>query len=293
MEKPEFNDIPISTRTIIVSTNTNIHIENLYNSLPITEYTVIKKKRGRKKKNVIENINNTVPSGSIVSVKYQDNIRGVELKPKKKNTKFFRNAVTIIMSIDNKFINLKVSTNGKFQVTGCKNFDHCKTAIINIFSIITKDIDNYLTQYQDSIKILFNNVMTNKDFSVGFQIKRENLDRIINNETVYNSLLETSFGYTGINLKMQLKNNINRTFNCCKIDIKTNEVSDYMIDYTEYLKSLTDKEKTKENKKRHITFLIFQSGNVIMSGLNEFFMEEYYNIFCDIISNNINIIKDT
>ena len=199
MDKPQFNEIPISTRTIIVSTNTTIHIENLFNSLPITEYIVHKKKRGRKKKNMIENINNTVESGSIVSVKYQDNIRGVELKPKKKNTKFFRNAVTIIMSIDNKFINLKVSTNGKFQVTGCKNFEHCKTGIINIFNIIIKDIDNYLKEYEDNIDILFNNVMTNKDFSVGFQIKRENLDRIINDETSHNSLLETSFGYTGIN----------------------------------------------------------------------------------------------
>ena len=120
MFKTNFKDIPISTRTIIVSTNTNINIENLYENLPITPYTVVRKKRGRKKKDVIEDINNSVPSGSIISVKYQDKLRGVELKPKKKQTKYFRNAVTIIMSMDNKFINLKVSTNGKFQVTGCK-----------------------------------------------------------------------------------------------------------------------------------------------------------------------------
>ena len=97
MEKRNFKDIPISTRTIIVATNTIINIENLYDNLPITPYTVIRKKRGRKKKDVIEDIHNTVPSGSIISIKYQDKLRGVELKPKKKKTKFFRNAVTIII----------------------------------------------------------------------------------------------------------------------------------------------------------------------------------------------------
>lgn len=292
MEKTNFNDIPISTRTIIVSTNTTINIENLYNTLPITEYTVIRKKRGRKRKDVIEEINNSVKSGSIVSIKYQDKLRGVELKPKKKKSKFFRNAVTIIMSIDNKFINLKVSTNGKFQVTGCKYFEHCEKAIINIFNIITKDISHYLLNYKDTIKILFNNVMTNKDFSVGFQVDREKLDNIINKDTEYNSLLETSFGYTGINLKMVLKPDIKRDFKCISIDINTQEMKKYTINYGDYLSKLNDKEIVKENKKRHITFLIFQSGNVIMSGMNEVFMEEYYNIFYNIIEKNLDKIKE-
>ena len=292
MEKKNFQDIPISTRTIIVATNTLINIENLYTNLPITEYTVIRKKRGRKKKDMIENINNTVPNGSIVSIKYQDKIRGVELKVKKKETKFFRNAVTIIMSIDNKFINLKVSTNGKFQVTGCKHFDHCKKAIINIFNIIMDNIDVYLREYEDEIRVLFNNVMTNKDFSMGFQVNREVLDNILNSETSYNSLLETSFGYTGINLKMLLENDIDRSFKCLKINIKTKVVEEYILSYQEYISKLTDKEKIKENKKRHITFLIFQSGNVIMSGINEILMEKYYNEFYKIIEKNYDKIKE-
>lgn len=292
MKKIDFKEIPISTRTIIVSTNTTINIENLYTNLPITEYTPIRKKRGRKRKDVIEEINNIVPSGSIVSIKYQDKLRGVELKPKKKKSKFFRNAVTIIMSVDNKFINLKVSTNGKFQVTGCKYFEHCEHAIINIFNIIVKDITNYLHTYQDNIDILFNNVMTNKDFSVGFQVDRESLDNIINKNTEYNSLLETSFGYTGINLKMVLKPDITREFKCIRINTKNGEIDKYNINYKDYLSKLNEKEIAKEKKKRHITFLIFQSGNVIMSGMNEVFMEEYYHKFYSIIEDHLESIKE-
>jgi len=288
----DFKEIPISTRTIIVSTDTVLNIEEMFKNLPITDYTVIEKKRGRKKKNYVEHIQNTVEDGSIISVKYQGNIRGVELKKRKKSSKYFRNAVTIIISVNNKLINLKISANGKFQVTGCKNFDNCRKAIVYLFNIIIKNKDTYLKSYQDKIKILFNNVMTNKDFSVGFTVNRENLDNIINNNTEYNSLLETSFGYTGVNLKMKLNKNIERDFNCLELDLSTGEYRDYVVNYKDYINTLNDKELLKENKDRHVTFLIFQSGNVIMSGMNEIFMEKYYNIFFDIVNKNKSLLVD-
>ena len=240
----------------------------------------------------MEHIQNTVEDGSIISVKYQGNIRGVELKKRKKSSKYFRNAVTIIISVNNKLINLKISANGKFQVTGCKNFDNCRKAIVYLFNIIIKNKDTYLKSYKDKIKILFNNVMTNKDFSVGFTVNRENLDNIINNNTEYNSLLETSFGYTGVNLKMKLNKNIERDFNCLELDLSTGEYKDYVVNYKDYINTLNDKELLKENKDRHVTFLIFQSGNVIMSGMNEIFMEKYYNIFFDIVNKNKSLLVD-
>ena len=287
-----FKEIPISTRTIIVSTTATINIEEMYKNLPITEYEVIEKKRGRKKKNFVEHIQNTVADGSIISVKYQGNIRGVELKKRKKSSKYFRNAVTIIISVRNKLINLKISSNGKFQVTGCKDFDYCKDAIKYLFNIILENKDIYLSECGEKIKIIFNNVMTNKDFSVGFSVNRENLDKIINTDTKYNSLLETSFGYTGVNLKMKLETKLDRNFNCLELDINSGEYNQYIINYQDYLKLLTEKELVKENKDRHITFLIFQSGNVIMSGMNEVFMEKYYNIFFDIIDKNRSTLVD-
>jgi TATA-box binding protein (TBP) (component of TFIID and TFIIIB) len=289
----DFKEIAISTRTIIVSTNTLLNIEEMYKQLPITEYQVIEKKRGRKKKNFVEHIQNNVADGSIISVKYQGDIRGVELKKRKKSSKYFRNAVTIIISVNSKLINLKISSNGKFQVTGCKNFENCQKAIEYLFNIIISDKETFLKDKNvEKINIIFNNVMTNKDFSVGFTVNRENLDNIINSDTQYNSLLETSFGYTGVNLKMKLDPNIDRSFNCLELDVGSGKYKNYMIDYTEYIKSLNEKELVKENKDRHITFLIFQSGNVIMSGMNEFFMEKYYNIFFDIINKNKTQILD-
>lgn len=292
MDKRDFRDIPISTRTIIVSTNTTMKIQQLYENLPITPYNIVEKKRGRKKKDFIDSIQNNIDDGSIISIKYQGGIRGVDLKKKKKSNKYFRNAVTIVIYVNNKLINLKISANGKLQVTGCKDMNNCKLAIKYLFDIIIEDLDKYLNSYEDTIDIICNNVMTNKDFSFGFIVNRENLDQIINCNTEYKSLLETSFGYTGVNIKMKLTKDIKRQFNCMKLDVKNKKYTDYIMEYPDYISKLTDKELQKENKDRHITFLIFQSGNVIMSGMNELFMEKYYNTFLSIVENNLQSIKE-
>ena len=48
---PKFNDIKVSTKTFIVMTNLTLNITELFEYLPITEYYVVPKRRGRKKKN--------------------------------------------------------------------------------------------------------------------------------------------------------------------------------------------------------------------------------------------------
>ena len=45
-----FDDIKVSTKTFIVNTNISLNIDNLFKFLPITDYTLVPKRRGRKKK---------------------------------------------------------------------------------------------------------------------------------------------------------------------------------------------------------------------------------------------------
>ena len=119
--------------------------------------------------------------------------------------------------------------------------------------------------------------MTNVDFSVGFLINRSNLDIYFNNNTDYNSLLETSFGYTGVNIKFPVKNNPYKNLHEFYLDIKTGKWDDHTINYLEYFNNLSDTEQKKEkNKQRYITFLVFHSGNVIMSGTMKEHMEPFY-----------------
>jgi hypothetical protein len=127
LNRPVFDTIPVSTKTVIATTNWNVDIKKLFKFLPITPYHVLPKKRGRKKKVEMVDLNKDVPNGSIVTLKYQETpkhekeIRGVEVKHKKGSDLkgYFRNSVTVVMKVDDKLLNFKISKNGKFQITGC------------------------------------------------------------------------------------------------------------------------------------------------------------------------------
>ena len=85
--------------------------------------------------------------GSIVTLKYENKIRGVDLKQKKnqnkkKKSKWFRNSFTVVMIIDNKPINFKICQNGMMQVTGCKFDSQAEDCVKYIWYYI--DIQNLI-----------------------------------------------------------------------------------------------------------------------------------------------------
>ena len=284
-----FNDIQISTKTIIGVSNLTLNIEELFKQLSVSTYIQVPKKRGRKKKESPPDPNINLEEGSIITLKYMDEVRGVDLKKKKKSRsqkKFFRNALTIVMKIDNKLLNFKVSKNGKFQITGSKKDEHAEKCIKYIWrnmNAINNDDNKIFKINGENLEIIFVTVMTNIDFNLGFLVNRENLDTYINMHTNHNSLLETSFGYTGVNIKIPFDDDIN--INLKKISLVNDEWVESIVNYKDYINMLDIKDQEKETKKsRYMTFLVFQSGNVIMSGMINTYMEKYYYNFFKIIN---------
>ena len=285
---PPFEKIDISTKTIIAHSNCEIDTALLFEKLPITKFSVVPKKRGRKRKEEKVDVNKNILPGSIITLKLGSNMRGVDLKPKKvsKNKTHWRNSMTVVMAIDvNKMINFKISKNGKFQLTGCKDDKHAEECIKYIWGyIFSLPNDGLYKIFGNELKIVFLTVMTNIDFNLGFMINRENLDEYINTKTSYNSLLETSFGYTGVNIKIPLKNQDDILLPT--LYREGNQWKTGGMNYSEYLSNLENKEKEKIDKKqRYNTFLVFHSGNVIFSSMNKKFMEPIYNEFLNIIKN--------
>jgi TATA-box binding protein (TBP) (component of TFIID and TFIIIB) len=311
MIRKQFDEIPVSTKTFIVMTNLTLDIANIYETLPITDYIVVQKKRGRKKKNALPDPNADLATGSIITLEYLGQIRGVILKKKKStdgNT-YFRNSVTVVMIVDGKKINFKMSKNGKFQMTGCKSDSHAEKCVKGIWNLIRSDTSLYtLPDPKDPTKrckdptgvpltMIFIPAMRNIDFGLGFCVDREALDEYFNSYTKYCSLLETSIGYTGVNIKGPVSKNITDLM-LKRVECKNDRIismdiaqpdSDIRteINYVDYLNLLPPKDKVKQLKKeRYNTFLVFHSGKVIMSSLCEdFARDEYYN-FLDIINKN-------
>jgi hypothetical protein len=288
---PNFDDIDVSTRTFTSSGNIKIKLDRLYDFLEVVPYTVIPKKRGRKKKVEQESKNIELKDGSIVSLEFEGKIKGVRIKPKKQK-KFFRNSLTVVMFIINKFINFKVCRNGTFQLTGCKTEEHAENCIKYIWDFMKYNNELYNIENDEEPYFLVIPSMRNIDFSLGFFVDREKLNQfMINKQDNLHCLLETSFGYTGLNIKIPLEEDI-KQLQIKKLVFRGEQwVENYTI-YNEFLELLPPKERKKKEYDRYNTFLVFQSGKVIHSGIsNEYMKNSYYN-FLKIIASCYDQIEE-
>ena len=290
---PVFEDIKVSTKTYTANTNLIIDIYALFELLDVVPYVVLPKKRGRKKKGIVEDPNQDVQYGSVVTVKCEGNIKGVELKPKKNIKSWFRNSVTVVMILD-KPINFKVCRNGTFQMTGCKSWKHAEMCIRKIWDQI-KDNDSVysFTREPGCLSALIIPSMRNIDFDVGFHVDREKLSTYINTKEDLYCLLETSFGYTGVNIKIPLTKSKD-TMSIQKLMCTRDGVwSNTWTAYSEYLDILTVKARNgKIKEQRYNTFLVFHSGKVIFSGLTSDLMRDTYYTFTGIINKAFDEIEE-
>lgn len=293
---PKFSDITVSTKTYTATTNLTIDIKKLFTKLPVTPYVVIPKKRGRKKKGLQPNPNKDIIPGSIVTIKCEGEIRGVELNPRKKKAgkrkKWFRNSITIVIILD-KPINFKVCRNGTFQMTGCKTHKHAEDCVRYLWGYIRDNKDLYKFKNASSdIEVLFIPSMRNIDFSLGFLVDRSKLNKYMGNLDKFHCLLETSFGYTGVNIKIPLDEDISK-MKIKKLTSSGDKWKEKWTTYQEYLDLLGEKERAAKLKaNRYNTFLVFHSGNVIHSGLTREFMEPVYEYFTGLISEGFDQIEE-
>ena len=295
---PDFENIKVSTKTFIAMTNLIIDLKKLFDFLPITEYTAVPKKRGRKKKLDVVEQNADILHGSIVTLKFENKIRGVDLKQKKPNakkkkSKWFRNSFTVVMILNDKPVNFKICNNGMLQVTGVK-FDIQAEDCVKIIWGHIKGEENNIYKFSRKLYLeaMFIPAMRNVDFSLGFNVDREKLSRYMSMQTEFHSLLETSFGYTGVNIKIPLRVDITQ-MKIKKISYKTDSWNEEMTIYNEYMQYLSEKEQLKKiNKDRYNTFLVFHSGRVILSSINAEFSRDSYYYFLKIIRTCYNEIEE-
>ncbi len=319
---PPFEDLTVTTLTIIAVSNLTINLAKLFKYFPVTEYVVVQKKRGRKRKIQLPDPNRDLPSGSAIFLRYGPNIRGTLVKKKskpkktKKDKNFFLNSVTVEILLErNKLINIKLSNNGKFQITGCKDIKHISQALQHLMHHLY-----YMQEYtgetiftitESNPRVIINIVMKNYYFSLDFGINRYKLDKFIseNDTNEFISLFEEEDKITYVNIKLPLKNVDDVELDQLTFDIKEMMRSNpYSVkDYTtlnrvlleEYKKlDKEDQSKIKRSstkKDKYHTFLVFQSGAIIQSGRGPEMKDVYYK-FVNLITENkdkfIEIVED-
>jgi hypothetical protein len=300
-----FSELKYSTKTIIAVTNMKINLELFHQHLPYVTYSFPKKKRGRKKQDeiVVTPVNQLehFPIGSIIALQNKNDLKG-ELPKKKQNDpqkkSFFRNSVTIQMKINtNKFVNGKICSNGKFQITGC-NED--RYAYQFIYILYEKMIETSAHIGEDICSLVKNNIFTsnyptaimnivmkNINFKIGFRIQREKLDEYIRLHTPYYSLFLSDL-HTCVNIKMKSEhhseNDLDMVVMKSRDDVEFQKISYALYStYYDYNKKL--------NKDKYHTFLVFYSGSVILSSSGPD-TEQVYEKFIEIIKNKKDLFLD-
>ena len=301
-----FSQIEVSTRTVIVFTNCRLTLENLFNYIPITDFDPVLKRRGRKKRNMVEKQVIRLPFGSVIRVQYELNVRGVVhynhktavplveavVCPtgKTENKKsYFLHCVVLVIAIDtaedteNKFKNVKLYSNGKLQITGCKNdeqYIQTMRALFQLFGQIERFTGMQVCANTDlTYRAVFNTVMQNMDFFIGFSICRNKLDQFINANTTFRSIYEGSMN-TGVNIKIPVSTTNGKllAIECSKT---TNEVVRSQVNYEDYKHFIMKKGK----KEPEHTFLVFATGHIIFTSAGTD-MESVYYAFITLMMEN-------
>ena len=280
--EPRLKDLKISTRTVIATIkNCKFDISNIFEFFPMES-----------------RLN---PDIQLIFMYNNTNTKGIcpphKLNKKKKNS--FRNSLNLIISYKNNTYNIKISRLGKLHITGAKQVEDTSTVIKFILeTFITMNDSNRdaCVQFEnDDVIITLDVIMTNFIFDCHFKIDKEKLNKILNNtQNKFINLFLCSFGYTGLNMKKPLAFDTLKD----KVYSQVYTLHDFrnaksFVSNTDIWKE-TKEERTCFGKKKHSfnTWLVFHSGKVIVSGIEEKVMEEDFLEFREFIMKHRSLIEE-
>lgn len=282
-QKLNLNNIPI-LQSFLVKSNLSINLDNLVNNLPISIFAPDK-------------IQNKIMfrSGTIVALKYNKIIKGQYNLFKTKTG--FKNACHIIIchTLDKrkkKLVHVKITAVGTFQVVGIPDVD-VEKVVYKIFLILEKlnktiDIFKYtLTSNSDTcdeklpyrfeiviVPILNNYMMTlnptltEKIFlNSKVQIVQKFIDNKFLSFMVPNDpaiTIKKSFVYG------EFKDNLIKYIIWTKKQGKTA----YSIPYESYITLLNNAQKDNAMAKKYLTFRLYSSGKILISGFDKVLMQK-------------------
>lgn len=252
----------ISTITATGSVNTVIHLDTFYNNVEVTDdIGIVYIEYGHEK-------NETICRGFNKMTK-------VSAK-KKKKTKRFDNQVTCVVTLNGtNYANVKVFKNGKIQMTGLKEIDQGKAiidcVIRNLHDLYSRGFTNVVGTVNALINCDYKIRLINSDFRIGIEIRRDRLNRLIQNSYEVLSSFEPCI-YPGVKIQFFW----NKTKSGCHDGICTCEG---------YCGGKGEGCGDGDCKK--ITVAVFQSGCIIITGAQTIAqIDDAYIFICNVIKNN-------
>jgi len=275
----------IFTTTNVVSTNLILNLDWFFNICEIEDMSRYRKIKSKKTLNDKIKNDKYLRHGTFTMIQYLNNIRGLKIE----ECKNLKNSISLNVFIG-KLVNVKIPYSGKMHLTGCLSFEHvveCIRVIINALSKYEMSDNTYVID-GGVLKCMVHRVMTNVNFSLGYEIDIQKLNWYMNTcREDFISILESSIGSNGVNIKLPCILDMNSKVETFNISITNGEAicsSRDNITFKEYLDTLQQKDKNRLLKKQSFTtFIVFYSGKVIMTGINMNYMIPVYVLFMSVM----------
>lgn len=276
-----FDSLIVTTRTVVADTNVVIDKEKLYEILPITEFALPERKRGRRGAEDKTGVSSrNITSGSIIFAGYGAQTKGVSPKG---STRTFKNSISIVMVIKQRLVNFKLTQNGRFHITGNNDDYYIEKCIKHMWKLIQQYPAIY-TLNGTCMRVTVWPSMVNMKTNVGFRLDRQRLNDYVNNHTQYISMFETSSGSASVNIKMPLEvERLVLNTLVCRSGKWVRGTTETAIEPRPVSRKKLSGCKMTTMSGRFVTFLVFHTGEMIMSSLDRQVMQPYFDKFCHIL----------
>jgi len=283
-EYKNFDELKTSTKTIMVYTNMNFNLTKLFHLIPIVSVELPTTKKIKTK-----DIN--VPFGQIFSVQNRSNTRGLDtrtMNPKKppkiatpvKKIEHFLNQLSISLSLEDHHVHMMLFSDN-IKIAGCRSDESAIMSIMILYKDYLKPLhEETFTLKQDQTKplFIFDTVMRNVDFSLGFDIDREKMNNVLNlpeyKENIFLSQFETT-EQKNVNMKIYSKKPRDFGYICYSPE-------------EDKIRKVKNSFHNPCDWQLYNSFLIFSSSKVILSGKYDKDMRDCYNFYIDIIKRHKN-----
>lgn len=273
-----FSELKVSTATVMVYTNLTFDLDRIYSTLPIFECEAVSAKKKI-----------SAPYGAIVCMQNKDEVRGLDLRKKQTRKKtdrrrftFFLNQITLELSLSidgvHTLLNIMMFRDN-FKIVGCKSEDSAVEAVMVLWEEYLAPRPDLWKLTEPSPKFLFEVVMQNLGFSLGFPIDREALNTVMNGSDLSKFVAFSKYEPT-------INTNVN-----IKMHYTPSSLARDVLVYPEPLSRtphfiLLSREAFRDGKKKkskvsYITFIVFSSSKIILSGRDPEAMEKMYSFFVE------------
>lgn len=231
---------------------------------------------------------------------------------------YFLNQVTILISLGGSHIINVMLFKDSIKITGCKSENDAISIVMILWEnyllpLISEDSKSdfvkliergesisskvrsvspltknpYFKVEKERVEFVFETVMKNIDFFLGYNIDREALNMLMNSKKYSKYIFMSNFeptGQTSVNIKMFVKRPTKQRFTCLYYPHGNRpKLKD--------IESITQYKRPKRAKPKYNTFIVFESSKTKLSGCYDRDMCRVLKIFLTIIGENKNSIE--